>query len=84
MIRIAISEAAFEAVAETLPIGSVSYERDLKAQGERLIWLEAHVVDKLTAMRRPDESYSDVILRLEKLGRRALRGLVRARPCGGC
>ena len=33
-------------------------------KGERMIWLEARVVDKLTAMRRADESYSDVILRL--------------------
>ena len=29
MIRIAISEAAFEAVAETLPISSVGFEREL-------------------------------------------------------
>ena len=67
MIRIAITEAAFEAVAQTIPFGDVGYERDLTAQGERMIWLEARVVDKLTAMRGAGESYSDVILRLVEL-----------------
>jgi len=62
MIRIAISEAAFAAIAQTIPFGDVGYERDLNAQGERMIWLEAHVVDRLAALRRPGESMSDVIL----------------------
>ncbi len=64
MIRIAITPAAFEAIAATLPLGSVGYEPQLNAKGERLIWLEAAVVDRLAAMRGPGESYSDVILRL--------------------
>ena len=68
MIRIAISEAAFEAIAQTIPFGDVGYERDLNAQGERQIWLEAAVADdRLSAMRRPGESMSDVILRLVEL-----------------
>jgi hypothetical protein len=70
MVRIAITVEAFKAVAATLPFGDVGYERDPNAQGERMIWLEAHVVDKLTAMRRPGESYSDVILRLIELSQR--------------
>ncbi len=68
MIRIAITPAAFEAIAATLPLGSVGYEPQLNAKGERLIWLEAAVVDRLMAMRGPGESYSDVILRLVALG----------------
>ena len=32
-----------------------------------MIWLDAAVVDRLAAMRRPGESYSDVILRLVEL-----------------
>jgi hypothetical protein len=64
MIRIAITEAAFEAIAATLPLGSVGYENATNEKGERLIWLEPNVVDRLKAMRRPGESYSDVILRL--------------------
>jgi hypothetical protein len=37
MIRIAITQAAFEAIAKTLPIGSVGYEAELDEKGERLI-----------------------------------------------
>jgi hypothetical protein len=40
MIRIAISQAAFEAIARTLPFGSVSFENKIDENGERLIWLE--------------------------------------------
>jgi hypothetical protein len=43
MIRIAITEAAFEAIAATLPLGSVAYEPKLDWQGQRLVWLEANV-----------------------------------------
>ena len=81
MIRIAISEAAFEAIAVTMLLGSIGYEREPNATGERLIWLEARVVDKLTAMRRPGESYSDVILRLVEIEAKAT--LRRARQSGG-
>lgn len=38
MVRIAISAAAFEAIAATLPIGSVEFEAKLNAKGEREIW----------------------------------------------
>ena len=34
------------------------------AQGEKLIWLDRAVVDRLRSLRGPGESYSDVILRL--------------------
>ena len=64
MIRIAISQAAFEAISATLPLGSVGYENGPSVNGERLIWLAPNVVDRLRAMRGPGESYSDVILRL--------------------
>ena len=67
MIRIAVSPAAFEAIAATLPLGSMGYEAAATAKGERLIWLETAVVDRLTALRQPGESYSDVILRLVEL-----------------
>lgn len=67
MIRISITPAAFEAIAATLPLGSVGFEPKVDAQGQRLIWVEAAAVDRLTAMRRPNESYSDVILRLAEL-----------------
>jgi hypothetical protein len=64
MIRIAISQAAFDAIAATLPPGSTGYENKVDEQGRRLIWLERRMLDKLNSYRRAGESYSDVILRL--------------------
>jgi hypothetical protein len=45
MIRIAISQAAFAAIAATLPLGSVAYEAELDANGQRYVWLEPAVVN---------------------------------------
>ena len=64
MIRIAITAAAYEAIAATLPVGSVAYEPQLGANGEVFVWLEDRWLSKLGALRGPGESYSDVILRL--------------------
>jgi hypothetical protein len=64
MIRIAISQAAFEAIAATLPLGSVAFEAELDANGQRYVWLEPAVVNRLRSLRGPGESYSDAILRL--------------------
>jgi hypothetical protein len=64
MVRIAISVEAFEAIARTLPVGSVGFENKTNERGERLIWLDRAVVDRLRSLRGPGESYSDIILRL--------------------
>jgi hypothetical protein len=64
MVRIAISQAAFDAIAATLPLGSMGYENETNEKGERLIWLERRWLDRLNSHRRAGESYSDVILRL--------------------
>ena len=77
MIRIAITQAAFEAIARALPLGSVSFENKIDENGDRLIWLELNGVDRLRAMRGRGESWSHVILRL---ARRAERGA----EAGGC
>jgi len=53
--------------SSTLPLGSVTYEPQLNAKGERLVWLDAAIVDRLAAMRGLKESYSDAILRLVKV-----------------
>ena len=37
MIRIAITVEAYEAIVATLPLGSVAYEAEPNAKGERLI-----------------------------------------------
>ena len=41
------------------PLGSRPNER-----GERLIWLDRAVVDRLRSLRGPSESFSDVILKI--------------------
>jgi len=68
MIRIAITAAAFDAIAGTLPLGSVAVEPEANTKGERTVWLEEVWVDRLGARRGPGESYSDVILRLAAAG----------------
>jgi hypothetical protein len=46
----------------------VGYENAVNEKGERLIWLERRMLDKLNSYRRARESYSDVILRLAAEG----------------
>jgi hypothetical protein len=68
MIRVAITAAAFEAIKATLPVGSVAHEAEANEWGERAVWLEDAMADRLGAMRGRGESYSDVILRLAAVG----------------
>src|SRR5580704_342757 len=66
MIRVALTDAAYDAIASTLPKGAARWpmQRD---RGKCFIQVEAAVVDRMRAMRRPGESYSQVILRLVEL-----------------
>jgi hypothetical protein len=57
MIRLAITPAAFEAIAATLP-GSVGFENKRAPNGDWFIWLDHAAVAKLKAMRGPGESYA--------------------------
>jgi hypothetical protein len=67
MIRIVLSDAAYDAIASTLPKGSARWP--MQRDGDQgFIQVEAAVVDRMRAMRRPGESYSAVILRLIELG----------------
>jgi hypothetical protein len=67
MIRIALSDAAYDAIASTLPKGSARWP--MQRDGDQcFIQVEAAVVDRMRAMRRPGESYRAVILRLIELG----------------
>ena len=68
MVRIAISQAAFDAIARTMPFGSVNFEAGVDDKGDRYIWLPRAVVDRLRSLRGPGGSYSDVILRLASSG----------------
>ena len=64
MVHIAITQAAFEAIARTLLLGRWATRKKANERGEKLIWLQRAVVDRLRSLRGPDESYSDVILRI--------------------
>jgi hypothetical protein len=55
MIRIAITQAAYDAIAATLPLGSVGYETQRTQNGKVFIWLERRAIDRLTAERRRGE-----------------------------
>ena len=47
VIRIPITAEAYEAIAATLPLGTVAYEAKVAAGGERSIWVERSALDSL-------------------------------------
>jgi hypothetical protein len=47
MVRIAITVEAFEAIARTLPLGSVAVDPETNERGERYVWLDHAVVSRL-------------------------------------
>ena len=53
MIRIAITAAAYDAICATLPVGSVAVEAEANERGERTVWLEDAMADRLGAMWGP-------------------------------
>jgi hypothetical protein len=61
MIRVALTDAAYDAIASTLPRGAARWptQRD---RGQCFIQVEAAVVNRMRAMSRPGESYSQVAL----------------------
>jgi hypothetical protein len=63
IIRIAITAAAYEGICSTLPRTRL-YRRTLQRGELEASPGEAAVLDRLRAMRRPGESYSDVIVRI--------------------
>jgi hypothetical protein len=70
MVGIAITQAAFDAISTTLPLGNLGFENKTDEEGQRLIWLDRSVVDRLRSLRGPGESYSDLIVALSA-GRRS-------------
>jgi hypothetical protein len=67
MICIAITAAAHEAIAATLPRGSVGYEKQPSPNGQNFIWFERLALNHLDALRRQREGYSEVILRVAQI-----------------
>jgi hypothetical protein len=53
MTRIAISQAAFDAIAKTPPLGSVAVEGEPNDKVESVIYLDDRVADRLVAKRGP-------------------------------
>jgi hypothetical protein len=51
MVRIFVTEEAFEAIKATMPLGSVGFEKEANAKGERTVWLEPLMLAKPKAMR---------------------------------
>jgi hypothetical protein len=66
MIRVVLTDAVYDAIASTLPKGAARWPMQ-REQGQCFIQVEAAVVDRMRAMRRPGESYSEVILKLVEL-----------------
>jgi hypothetical protein len=67
MIGITISGKAYAAIAATLPAGSAAGP-GVAPDGEYLVWLPRSAVEHLLAFREPEETFSDVILRLTERG----------------
>ncbi len=66
MITISITVAAYEAIKATLPPGADAWAAEPDGRGGVRLTLDPKTLDRLTALRGPGESYSDVILRLAK------------------
>jgi hypothetical protein len=66
MIRVALTDEAYDAIASTLPKGAARWpmQRD---RGQCFIQVEAAVVDRMRVMRKPGESYSGVVWKLVEL-----------------
>lgn len=63
MVRIAISETAYQAILSTLPSGSVAVEPERDERGQVLIWIEPRFGHALARERRSVESLSAAIVR---------------------
>jgi hypothetical protein len=70
VIELAVTAEAYEAIVSTLVRDAVARRPIRNAMGEYLIHLDEKTVNRLTALRRPGESYSDVIVRLAELSKR--------------
>ena len=51
VVRIAIAKAAYDAIYATLPLGSGAVEPHINKRGDRHVWLEAAMADRVGAMR---------------------------------
>ena len=66
MIGITITAEAYAAIRATLPADTQTWPTSPCDQGDVIIWLDQATIDRLGALRTPDESWSDVIIRLAR------------------
>ena len=66
LIRIAVSARAYRAIKAALPAAASSIRPNATAAGEYLLWLTEAEANRLAALRRRGESYSDAIIRMAK------------------
>jgi predicted CopG family antitoxin len=66
MIAISITLEAYEAVSATMPEDADAFPPQLDERGGVRFVVDRKTLDRLTALRGPGESYSDVILRMAK------------------
>lgn len=64
MIRIAITPEAHSAIAATIAEGRALEALTVLQDGRVWIWVSRGLARSLASLRRPGESYSDVILRI--------------------
>jgi hypothetical protein len=53
VIRIAVSQTAFEALASMPALGSMNFENATNERGERYVWLAPDVVNRAARHARP-------------------------------
>jgi hypothetical protein len=63
LIRLTITPAAYAVIVAT-HTANADLAQSRASIGEFYVWLEPKHVDRLRAVRKPGESYSDVILRM--------------------
>ena len=66
MHRITVSPPAYRAIKATLPAGRKVFPPERVDRGQYLLWLTETEANRLAALRRLGESYSDAIIRLAK------------------
>ncbi len=64
MMTISITAEAYEAIKATLPEGADAWPAEPDGRGGVRLTLDHKTLDRLTSLRGPGESYSDVILRV--------------------
>ena len=69
MIRIAVSARAYRAIRATLPEGRVVCPPERDSKGRYLLCLTEPETNRLAALRRRGESYSDAIIRMANEGK---------------